>query len=142
MRRARCCCVRAHLARPLSCCAAHRSPLVQQTKANMSAAPAGAGDDGAHADPEVRLARRRFSSALESNVLDYLHNAPAALEACVSTLERMFANVLDHPDDEKYRRVRRFKGPFVRRPKTRALVKRGGAQGARAVPSHSHTINT
>jgi hypothetical protein len=110
----------------------------------MSAAPAGAGDDGTHADPEVRLARRRFSSALESNVLDYLHNAPAALEACVSTLERMFANVLDHPDDEKYRRVRRaLKNSFVRRPKTRALVKRGGrATGARAAPSHYESTAT
>jgi hypothetical protein len=34
---------------------------------------------GSHADPAVRDARRKFSSALESHVLDYLHYGAAAL---------------------------------------------------------------
>jgi len=37
-----------------------------------------------HADPAVHEARRRFSSALESNVLDYLHyGAPVVVVVVV-----------------------------------------------------------
>ena len=119
---------------------------------------------GSHADPVVRDARRKFSSALESNVLDYLHYgvpgppaheawrrlavhaagtcawcmshvrmntaaaaahaartprphsrllrwpscyaAPAVLEGCVNTIEKIFANVLDNEGEEKFRKVR------------------------------------
>ncbi|KAI8475708.1 MAG: hypothetical protein J3K34DRAFT_28503 [Monoraphidium minutum] len=62
--------------------------------------------EGSHADPLVHEARRKFSSALESNVLDYLHYAPAVLEACVATIEKIFGNALDNPDDEKFRRIK------------------------------------
>ena len=71
-----------------------------------AAAAAHAAAGGTHADPAVREARRRFSSKLETDVLDFLHYAPAALEACVATLEKIFANVLDNEADEKFRRVK------------------------------------
>lgn len=62
--------------------------------------------DGTHADPVVREARRKFSSALETNVLDYLHYGPAVLETCVATLEKIFGNALDNPEDDKYGKVK------------------------------------
>ncbi|GBF97399.1 hypothetical protein Rsub_09564 [Raphidocelis subcapitata] len=63
--------------------------------------------DGSHADPVVRDARRKFSSALESNVLDYLHYAPAVLEQCVSTLHKVFSNVLENgAEDDKFKKVK------------------------------------
>lgn len=55
---------------------------------------------------ELLDARRKFSSSLESNVLDYLHYSPLALEDCVKTMHTLFSNIIDHPDDQKYRRVR------------------------------------
>jgi hypothetical protein len=54
---------------------------------------------------ELLDARRKFSSNLESNVLDYLHYGPQALEDCVKTMLTLFSNILEHPDDPKYRKV-------------------------------------
>lgn len=54
---------------------------------------------------ELLDARRKFSSSLESNVLDYLHYSPQALEDCVKTMHTLFSNIMEHPDDPKYRRV-------------------------------------
>jgi hypothetical protein len=31
--------------------------------------------------------------------------APAVLESCVATMEKIFGNALDHPEDEKFRKV-------------------------------------
>lgn len=50
-------------------------------------------------------ARRKFSSCLESDVLDYLHYHPSQLEDCVTTLHKLFSNIVEHPEDPKYRRV-------------------------------------
>lgn len=49
--------------------------------------------------------RRQFSSKLEGSVLDYLHYSPQALEDCVKTMHTLFSNILEHPDDPKYRKV-------------------------------------
>ena len=54
---------------------------------------------------ERDAARRRFSSVLEGSVLDSLHFAPSQLEACVALLHTLFANVVEHPEEAKYRRV-------------------------------------
>lgn len=51
-------------------------------------------------------ARRKFASSLEANVLDYLHYHALQLEECVRTLHTLFSNVVQHPDEHKYRRVR------------------------------------
>lgn len=53
-------------------------------------------------------ARRKFNSCLESDVLDYLHYHPSQLEDCVTTLHRLFSNIIEHPEDQKYRRVSRW----------------------------------
>lgn len=50
-------------------------------------------------------ARRKFNSCLESDVLDYLHYHPSQLEDCVKTLHTLFNNIVEHPEDPKYRRV-------------------------------------
>jgi hypothetical protein len=81
------------------------SPLLQQAAA---AAPAGAAPAAAAGPQQAELldARRKFSSTLESNVLDYLHYGPAQLEDCVTTMHTIFNNIVLHPDEPKYRKVR------------------------------------
>lgn len=54
---------------------------------------------------DVLDVRRKFNSSLESDVLDYLHYHPSQLEDCVTTLHRLFSNIVEHPDDSKFRRV-------------------------------------
>ena len=63
----------------------------------------------AHTEKQKDLleARRKFNSCLESDVLDYLHYHPSQLVDCVTTLHRLFSNIVEHPDDQKYRRVSR-----------------------------------
>jgi hypothetical protein len=83
----------------------------------QAAAAAPAAEGGAHAtasahvqhsparERELLEARRKFSSSLESRVLDYLHYSPQALEDCVRTLHTLFANIVEHPDEPKYRKA-------------------------------------
>jgi hypothetical protein len=78
------------------------SPLLQQAAATPAAAAAPAGPQQA----ELLNARRKFSSTLESDVLDYLHYGPAQLEDCVTTMHTIFNNIVLHPDEPKYRKVR------------------------------------
>lgn len=78
------------------------SPLVQSSAARPAVQPT----RDAAVERELLDARRKFSSSLESNVLDYLHYSPLALEDCVKTMHTLFSNIIDHPDDQKYRRVR------------------------------------
>jgi hypothetical protein len=83
------------------------SPLLQQAAATPAAAAAAAA--AAPAGPqqaELLNARRKFSSTLESDVLDYLHYGPAQLEDCVMTMHTIFNNIVLHPDEPKYRKVR------------------------------------
>jgi hypothetical protein len=56
-------------------------------------------------DPTLTEARRKFSSHLENVVLDYKHYHPSQLDACTATLHTIFGNVLQNPDDPKYRKV-------------------------------------
>lgn len=79
------------------------SPLVQQSAAVPH--PSAAAADHAALERELLDARRKFSSSLESNVLDYLHYSPQALEDCVKTMHTLCSNILEHPDDPKYRKV-------------------------------------
>ncbi len=58
---------------------------------------------------EVLLRRERESSIvklLHSNMMDFRVHSAAKLEMCVSKLTQMFDNILTHPDDNKYRKVR------------------------------------
>jgi hypothetical protein len=81
------------------------SPLLQQAAATT---PAAAASDAAAGPRHAELmnARRKFSSTLESDVLDYLHYGPAQLEDCVTTMHTIFNNIVLHPDEPKYRKVR------------------------------------
>ncbi|GLI69438.1 hypothetical protein VaNZ11_014050 [Volvox africanus] len=54
----------------------------------------------------VQEGRRKFSSHLEDSVLDYLHNNPINIEACLATCNKLFGNVINNPDEEKYRKVK------------------------------------
>jgi flavin-dependent dehydrogenase len=88
---------------------AHSSALLAATaaaSAGAAAAPAQQQPSAAVVQRELLDARRKFSSSLESNVLDFLHYSPLALEECVRTLHTLFDNVLQHPEEPKYRRVR------------------------------------
>ncbi|KAF8061945.1 hypothetical protein HT031_004205 [Scenedesmus sp. PABB004] len=59
-------------------------------------------------------ARRKFSSALESSVLDYLHFGPQQLEDCVRTLHTLFDNIVQHPGDAKFRRIKASNKAYLR----------------------------
>lgn len=90
------------------------SPLVQQSAAAPH--PSAAAADHAALERELLDARRKFSSSLESNVLDYLHYSPQALEDCVRTMHTLCSNILEHPDDPKYRKVAAVFCATARRP--------------------------
>jgi hypothetical protein len=53
----------------------------------------------------VQDGRKKVLTILEEEVLDYKHNGAPAVEDCVATLATYFANVVDHPDEDKYRKV-------------------------------------
>lgn len=79
------------------------SPLLQpQQQQQTVTSPR---QEGGGKQKELLEARRKFSSSLESDVLDYLHYHPAQLEDCVKTLHTIFNNIVTYPDDAKYRRV-------------------------------------
>eukprot|EP00879_Flechtneria_rotunda_P004262 GHRR01004511.1.p1 GENE.GHRR01004511.1~~GHRR01004511.1.p1 ORF type:complete len:215 (+),score=64.33 GHRR01004511.1:164-808(+) len=59
-------------------------------------------------------ARRKFSSTLEGNVLDYLHYYPQQLEDCIKTLYILFSNIVQHPDDPKYKRIKAANKAYLR----------------------------
>lgn len=78
----------------------HVSPLVNQPT-SIAAQP----DHSAAVERELLDSRRKFSAKLEGSVLDYLHYSPAALEDCVKTMHTLCNNILEHPEDPKYRKV-------------------------------------
>ncbi|GFR46270.1 hypothetical protein Agub_g7824 [Astrephomene gubernaculifera] len=55
---------------------------------------------------QVQEGRRKFYSHLEDHVLDYLHNNPIHIEACLNTCIKLFGNVVHNPQEEKYRKVK------------------------------------
>lgn len=57
-------------------------------------------------DAAVQEGRRKFASHLDDHVLDYLHNNAIHIEACLSTCAKIFGNVLQQPDEDKYRRIK------------------------------------
>eukprot|EP00775_Hariotina_reticulata_P005438 gene5438-5671_t len=58
-----------------------------------------------HRQTKITEQKRKFSSCLESSVLDYLHYHPSQLEDCVKTLHTLFSNVVLYAEDPKYRKV-------------------------------------
>lgn len=95
------------------------SPLLQQAAAataGAAAAPAGAAASAAQGARHAELlnARRKFSSTLESDVLDYLHYGPSQLEDCMTTMHTIFNNIVLHPDEPKYRKIKAANKAFLR----------------------------
>ncbi|KAL6761233.1 hypothetical protein V8C86DRAFT_3131780 [Haematococcus lacustris] len=76
----------------------------------------------APADPVVVEGKKRFSLALESELLDYKHNHPVHIENCAALLIKIFGNVLDHPDEAKYRQIKASGNTF----KTQVANVKGG----------------
>ncbi|PNW88295.1 hypothetical protein CHLRE_01g023050v5 [Chlamydomonas reinhardtii] len=55
---------------------------------------------------QVQEGKRKFYDHLEDKVLDYFHNSPVNIEACVSTCVKIFSNVVHNPTEEKFRKVK------------------------------------
>ncbi|KAG2449156.1 hypothetical protein HYH02_005903 [Chlamydomonas schloesseri] len=55
---------------------------------------------------QVQEGKRKFYDHLEDKVLDYFHNNPVNIEACVSTCAKIFGNVINNPTEEKFRKVK------------------------------------
>eukprot|EP00798_Chlamydomonas_sp_ICE-L_P015750 gene15750-21873_t len=60
----------------------------------------------------VLEARKKFSLVMEDELLDYKHNNPVLIEGCASTLIKIFTNILEHPDEEKYHKVKAVSNTF------------------------------
>jgi hypothetical protein len=52
--------------------------------------------------------RLKASRLIHSQLLDYRHNSPTHLKKSVSLLLKLCDNIVEHPLEEKYRKVRRI----------------------------------
>ncbi|PNH07867.1 hypothetical protein TSOC_005642 [Tetrabaena socialis] len=71
---------------------------------------------------QVQEGRRKFYNHLENTVLDYFHNNPVSIEACLSTCIKLFGNVVSNPAEEKYRKVKAVSATL----RNTVLVVKGG----------------
>ena len=56
-------------------------------------------------DPQLKERRDKIGKMLHGQIMDFQVNSPDKLANCVSKMLQMFDNVLQHPDDVKYRKV-------------------------------------
>ena len=77
-----------------------RARALEQRQAELDRAAKVVGKH--HGHDALRL---QVSRLLHSQLLDYRHNSPANLKKSVSLLLRLCQNVVEHPEDEKYRKV-------------------------------------
>ena len=56
-------------------------------------------------EAQLKEHRNKLVKLLHSQMMDWKHNHPQKLEACVTTLLRMIGNILDRPEQEKFRSV-------------------------------------
>lgn len=56
-------------------------------------------------DPVVLEGKRKFNLAMEDELLDYKHNHPVNIDNCANTLIKIFGNVLNNPEEPKYRQA-------------------------------------
>jgi len=59
---------------------------------------------------------------MEDELLDYKHNHAMHIENCTNTLIKIFGNILDNPEDTKYRQVKATSNTF----KTHVTAVKGG----------------
>ncbi|GAX85007.1 hypothetical protein CEUSTIGMA_g12428.t1 [Chlamydomonas eustigma] len=50
--------------------------------------------------------RKKFVAVMEEKLLDYKHNHAQNIENCATTLIKIFSNILDHPEDPKFRKMK------------------------------------
>lgn len=58
-----------------------------------------------HHDALVQEGRKKYVAHLEDVVLDYLHNSAMSIEAFLTICVKVFGNVVNNPDEEKYRKA-------------------------------------
>ena len=56
-------------------------------------------------DPELKCRREKIVRLLHVQLMDFQTNSPDRLDTCVTTMLQMFTNILQDPDNEKYRKV-------------------------------------
>lgn len=49
--------------------------------------------------------KMKAAKLIHSSILDYKHHSPTNLKRVIGMLKRCSDNILDHPEDPKYRRV-------------------------------------
>lgn len=52
--------------------------------------------------------RMKAAKLIHSNLLDYKHNSPSNLKRSIDLLKRCSDNILQHPEEAKYRKVLQF----------------------------------
>ena len=60
----------------------------------------GTGDAGPRSSVRLKAAR-----LIHSNLLDYKHNSPSNLKRSIDLLKRCSDNIVQHPEEAKYRKV-------------------------------------
>ena len=55
---------------------------------------------------ELDAQRLKASRLIHSQLLDYKHNSPSSLKKCVGLLMKLCGNIVEHPLEEKFRKVR------------------------------------
>ena len=58
------------------------------------------------ADPALKDRKDKIVKILHSQMMDFKVYSPLKLENCVNKLIQYFHNILQHPDDQRYRKVR------------------------------------
>lgn len=60
------------------------------------------------ADPALKDRQEKIGKMIHSQMMDFNIYSPIKLEACVKKLIQVFYNILQNPDQEKYRKVSLF----------------------------------
>lgn len=91
---------------------AARAAALSRLEAAAPSAPAAA--EAVRADAELRDARRLFNSLLTTKILDELHHSADSLSAALTLLLRITSNILDHPQEQKYRCFKKSSAAYAR----------------------------
>jgi hypothetical protein len=78
----------------------------------------------AHNNKHVLEGRKKFCSTVDQYLFDYKHNHPNTIVNCSTVLIKIFGNVVDHPEDDKFRRIKASSNVF----KNNILLLRGGEE--------------
>ena len=59
-----------------------------------------------HTDPALKDRQDKLVKAVHSQMMDFKMYSPDKLETCVKKLIQLFDNILQSPDEDKYRKAR------------------------------------